>query len=242
MPFWESQQVLTAYQWIFRAVVVFTWLFVMTKLMGQREIGRLTLFDFVIAITIGSVSAGSLGNSQTDLNGVLLTTGTLALLNIIIAVLALKSLTFRRIVQGEPLVLIQNGKLLEDTMRKARINVDDLLMGLRRNKVPNLSDVEFAVLEPNGKISVIPKSQSRNVKPKDLNIDTNYEGFPTVVIEDGNILKDNLQENNLDVDWLKGELENQGVEDKDKVLAAMLDTQGRLYISKKNQKNEELIH
>lgn len=242
MPFWESQQALTAYQWIIRAVVVFIWLFVMTKLMGQREIGRLTLFDFVIAITIGSVSAGSLGNSQTDLNGVLLTTGTLALLNIIIAVLALKSLSFRRIMQGEPLVLIQNGKLLEDTMRKARINVDDLLMGLRRNKVPNLSDVEFAVLEPNGKISVIPKSQSRNLKPKDLNIDTNYEGFPTVVIEDGNILKDNLQENNLDVEWLEEELEKQGVEDKDNILAAMLDTQGRLYISKKNQKNEELIH
>ncbi len=148
----------------------------------------------------------------------------------------LKNPKFGRIIQGEPIVLIKNGKILEDTMRKVRINLDDLLMGLRRNKLPNLSDVEFAILEPNGKISVIPKSQARPVRPQDLKIDTQYEGLPVMVIEDGNILEDNLEENNLDSKWLEKELKRQGIHDVNEVFAATLDTQGRLFVSKKLDK------
>ncbi len=233
MEFWKSQESLIYYQWIARAIVMFFWLVLMTKIMGQRQIGRLTLLDFIIGITIGSITAGSLNNSRSSLVSVLLTIGTLTGIDVFLTYISLKNAKFRRIFQGEPKILIKNGKLLEDTMRKAKINLDDLLMELRLKKLANLADTEFAILEPNGKISVMPKSQARAVRPSDLNIDTQYEGYPVMIIEDGNILEDNLAENNLDKAWLNDELQKQGIYNESIVLAAMLDTQGRLFISKK---------
>ncbi|MFW5980542.1 MAG: YetF domain-containing protein [Halanaerobiaceae bacterium] len=234
MQFWEAQSALTIFQWMVRTGVTFIWLLFLTRLMGQRQVGRLTLFDFIIAIMIGSVAAGGLNNSRTNLIGVFASLTTLAVIDIFISFLSLKFSKFRRLIQGEPKVLIKNGKIIEKTLKNTRINLDDLLVGLRRNKLPNIADVEYAVLEPNGKISVIPKSQSRPLKPRDLNIDTNYEGYPIVVIEDGNILQDNLAENNLDTEWLEKELKKQGIHDENQVMAAILDTQGKLYVNKKN--------
>lgn len=233
IDFWISQESLLYYQWIARSIIIFFWLVLIGKITGQRQIGRLTFLDFVIAITIGSVAAGSLNNSRTNLINVMITIGTLTAVDVILNYVSLKNAKLRRIFQGEPKILIKNGKLLEDTMRKAKINIDDLLMELRLKKMSDLADTEFAVLESNGKISVIPKSQARAVKPKDLNIDTQYEGYPVMIIEDGNILEDNLQENGLDKKWLYEELEKHGLDNERKVLAAILDTQGRLFISRK---------
>lgn len=233
MAFWQAQESLLYYQWIMRAVIMFFWLIFMTKITGQRQIGRLTLLDFILGITIGSITAGALNNSQVSLPSVLLTIGALTALDFLFSYVSLKNSKFRRLLQGEPKILIKNGKLLEKTLRNTRINLDDLLMELRQKKLPNLSDTEFAILEPNGKISVIPKSQARNVKPSDLNINTQYEGYPVMIIEDGNILQDNLRENSLDEEWLFNELKKQGINDQNSIIAAMLDTQGRLFISKR---------
>lgn len=233
MFFWQEQGSLLPYQWVLRAVVIFFWLFLMTKIMGQRQIGRLTLLDFIISIVIGSVAAGSLNSSRNSLTGVLIVIGTLTAIDVLIAYISLKNAKFRRIFQGEPLLLIKDGKIIKDSLTKGRINLDDLLMGLRRKNYPNFHDTEFAILEPNGKISVIPKSQSRPLRPQDLKISTQYEGYPVMVLEDGNIIEDNLEKNNLDSRWLLSELKRQGVEDQDCVMAAMLDTKGKLFISKK---------
>lgn len=241
MPFWEGQETLTPLQWVIRAAVMYTWLLFIAKLMGQREVGRLTLFDFVISIIIGTVSASPLTNSRTDVSGAIIAVSTLGAFDIALSYLSLWNAKFRRVVQDEPIVLVQNGQLLEDTMRRTRFNLDDLLAELRQNNVPNLSDVEFAILEPNGKLSVIPKSQARPLTPRDLNVPTPYEGMPTVLIEDGNILQDNLRKNQLDETWLLGQLRQQGVNNPNDVLAVMLDTQGRLFVSKKNQTNEQFI-
>lgn len=231
MPFWEGQASLTILQWSLRAVTVIGWLLLVTKLMGQREIARLNLFDFVVAIAIGSIAAQPLATPRDDLLGPLVSIGVLGLTNIVLAYLALKNAKFRRIVQDEPLVLIQNGKILYQMMKKARLNLDDLLAELRLKNVPNLHDVEFAILEQNGQLSVIPKSQARPVTPQDLNVPTEYEGMPTVVLEDGNIIEDNLRRIGLDKDWLLEQLPRHGVPDPKAVAVAMVDTRGRLYVS-----------
>ncbi|MDO9535052.1 MAG: DUF421 domain-containing protein [Bacillota bacterium] len=239
MPFWESQESLTVLQWMLRTAVMFWWLLFMTKLMGQRQIGRLTVFDFIVAFTVGGIAAGVLNNTRNGLVGAITTIGTLAALDIAVSFLALKNAKIRRILQDEPLVLIQNGRLIEDMMRKARFNLDDLLLELRQNNIANLHDVEFAILESNGKLSVIPKSQARPLQPSDLQIPTNYEGMPTVLIEDGNIIEDNLRRINLDKTWLLDQLRQRNIDNPGSVLVAMLDTLGKLYISKKN---ERFIH
>lgn len=242
MPFWEDQQSLTVLGWIARVTVTYLWLLFITKLMGQREVGRLTLFDFVISITIGSISASPLSSSSQNLIPALISITVLGTLHITFAYIALKNAKFRRIVQEEPLVLIQNGTILEDTLRKARYNLDDLLSELRLKNVPDPADVEFAILEPTGRLSVVPKSQARPVLPRDLQLSTAYEGLPSVLIEDGNVLQDNLNENKLSEDWLREELENLGITDPNAVMIAVLNTRGQLYVSKKGQSNDEWVH
>ena len=234
MPFWESQQSLTYIEWILRATVAFFWLLLVTKLIGQREIGRLTLFDFIVAITIGSVLAASLSSSTSSLTNALLTISVIGILDIVLAFTSLKYSKFRRLVQEEPIVLIKDGQILKDTLRKTRITLDDLLMELRQKNFPNLSDIEFAILEQNGKVSVIPKSQARPVRPQDLKLPTQYEGLPSILIEDGNIVEDNLNENNLSKEWLLNKLKELGIENEKSVFTAMLDTTGRFYVSGKN--------
>ena len=234
MAFWESQAALTVLQWVLRTVVIFWWLLVITKLMGQREMGRLNAFDFVVLITFGSVAAGVLNNPELNLRGALVSIGTLGLLNIAVAYFALKNRHFRRVVQDEPLVLVQNGRLIEKMLYRARLNLDDLLVELRQHNLPNLHDVEFAILESNGRISIIPKSQVRPVMPRDLALPTEYEGLPAIVIEDGSIIDENLEKNGLSRDWLAAQLRAQGYENRSAILAAMLDTRGRLYIARKN--------
>lgn len=238
MPFWEAQPALTAVQWILRAVVLYLYLLTLTKIMGQREIGRLSLFDFIIGITMGSTAAGALSNSTSDLIGVMITVAVMALFEIILSLLSLKFSRFRRVVEDEPIILVQNGKLLVEAMKKTRINLDDLMSMLRQKNYFNLSQVEFAILEPNGKLSVIPKSQNRPVTPSDLNIATNYEGYPVMVIEDGNIIQDNLKRNHLTEQWLREQLRINNISSHSEVFAAMLDTQGRLYFSLKNNASE----
>lgn len=236
MPFWDGQESLTIVQWVLRAMVIFIWLLLATKLMGQRQIGRLTAFDFIVAFTVGGTAAGVLNNSRNALIGALTTIATMTVLDIGAAYLSLKNAKLRRLVQDEPLVLIQNGRLIESMMRKARFNLDDLMLELRQKDIHNLNDVEFAILESNGKLSVLPKSQARPVQPRDLGIPTNYEGIPTILIEDGNIVEDNLYKSNLNKSWLFEQLKLRGIKDPKDVLVALLDTQGKLFVCKKNEK------
>ena len=215
------------------------WLLLAIKIKGQREIGRLNAFDFIVAVTFGSIAASALSNSEIGLQGPLITIISFVLLDVLMSYIALKNIKLRRIVQDEPLVIVQNGRIIENMMYRARLNIDDLMMELRQKKIPNLNDVEFAILESNGKISIIPKSQYRMVQPRDLKINTEYEGLPTILIEDGNIINDNLKKSGLSREWLFDELKKKGFDSPNNILIALLDTTGRLYLS---EKNEKFIH
>lgn len=238
MPFWQAQESLLIHQWILRGVVTYLWLLLISKLMGQRELAHLTLFDFLIVFTVGGAAVGPLSHANTGLVGALTSVATLGALNIAVAYLGLRHSKLRRVVQDEPIILIQNGKILPNMMRKVRVNLDGLLMELRQANVMNIHDVEFAILESSGKISVIPKSQARPVTPRDMGIATDYEGMPTVIIEDGNVLEDNLRKKSLSKKWLDDQLRAQGLSNPDQVFAAVLNSAGELYISKADQEYE----
>lgn len=240
MPFWQSQADLTLLQWFLRACIVFVYLLLLTKLMGQKEIGRFSLFDFIISITFGSIAAGALNSSRTELPGVAVVLATLAGLQILLSIIALKFSRLRRVLEEEPIILIQNGKLLENAMRKCRINLDDLMSRLRQKNYFYLDQVEFAVLEPNGQVTVLPKSQNRAATPADLSLRTQYEGYPTFLIEDGNIINENLRLINLTESWLLDQLKKNNISSPKDVLVAMLDTQGKLYYSLKNAASERI--
>lgn len=236
MALWLGGNSLSIWQWAAKAVIIFLWLFAMARVMGQRQISQMTLFDFTVAITIGSVAGGALASTQSGTVGPLTVIAVVAGLNVLIALPAMRFSKLRRVFQGEPLVLVKDGRLMENTMRRARLNLDHLLECVRLSGIAGLSDVEFAVLEPSGRVSVMPRSQARPATPSDLGLPTAYEGMPTVLIEDGHIVEDNLKENLLDRAWLMEQLGNQGVHDPRDVMAAMLDTKGRLFVSLKAQR------
>jgi uncharacterized membrane protein YcaP (DUF421 family) len=135
--------------------------------------------------------------------------------------------------EGEPTLVIQNGKILAKNMSRCRYNIDDMLLQLRTQGVFNVDDVEFAVLESNGQLSVLRKSHKQPVTREDLKIPSGYEGLSSEMIVDGEIIYQNLQQNNLDEAWLILELERQGIRSPKEIMLASLDTRGNLYVDKK---------
>jgi len=217
---------------IYRTVFVYFLVLLIIRMMGKREIGQLSPFDFVVAVIIAELAAIPMEATDVPVWHSILPLIVLGLLEVIMSYATLFSRTLRGIVCGHPQVIIKSGRLLRDEMRKARYNLDDLLEQLREKGIVDVGDVEFAVLETSGKLSVILKSQHRPVTPADLGISTTYEGLPTVLVMDGSVITKNLKEIDLDENWLNEQLRERGLNPK-KVLLATLGTNGRLFVNKK---------
>lgn len=218
---------------IIRSVIAFFSLLLLTRIMGKQQIAELTFFDYVVGITIGSIA--STLSVQVNQN----TTATLAgmiiwaILPIILAYLSLHSIWIRKVIEGEGTVVIENCKIMEKNLGKLRLSIDDLLSQLRIQGIFDIADVEFAIFESNGKLSIEKKSQKRPVTPSDLKLTTQYEGLPTNLIEDGTILVDALNSLNLSKAWLHHQLEKVSILDAKLVSIAQLDTRGYLYVDLK---------
>lgn len=218
-----------------RTVVMYLFILVMTRLMGKREIGSLSPFDLVVAIMIAELGSIPLETRSIPLLHGLLPIAVLTGLEILFSYISLKHEGIRRLITGEPTVLVENGRILHDNLKKIRYNLSDLLHQLRDKNIFNVADVEFAILETSGRLSVLPRSQKRPVTPEDLGISTKYEGLVHPLIADGIVQYQHLSALGLDVYWLKNELKKHGVDRFDDVLLATLDAQGNLYVSKKRE-------
>lgn len=218
----------------------FITLFLISKVLGKKLISQMTLFDFFSVITLGILTAFfviEVKNSGPIFLALLLWVIYLAILGVI----SLKNRKIRQFIEDKPLVLVQNGHILEENMGKSRIDLDSLLARLRAKNVFNLADVEFALLETDGQVSVIPKSQKRPVNAADLNISTTYEGLSTDLIIDGQIIYQNLEQVGLDIQWLKDQLIIQKINSVEDIALAQLDTNGQLYIDLKSDKIQSEI-
>ncbi|MBM7855296.1 uncharacterized membrane protein YcaP (DUF421 family) [Desulfohalotomaculum tongense] len=220
---------------IIRTIILFSLIAVALRLMGKRQIGQLQPFELVIIILLAELAVIPMADIGVPLVSGIVAIITLVLFQVTLSYLSLKSERARGIICGRPSVLIENGKIIDQELRRLRYNINDLLEQLRVKNVPNIADVEFAILETSGDLSVIPKSQKRPVIPEDLNISTTYEGLPTTLIIDGLVLRENLAKCSLNEEWLQSELEKLGVKDVKDVLFASLDTGGRLFYQKKSK-------
>lgn len=218
---------------VIRTLILYTLVIVALRLMGKREIGQLQPFELVVIIMISELAAIPSENVGIPILSGVIPILVLLLTSLTLAWISLKSEKARTVICGTPSVLIQRGKILEDELRKNRYNLTDLLEELRIKNIPNIADVEFAVLETNGQLSVFPKSQKRPVTPEDLHITTQYEGLPLTIIMDGILNSKNLKQGNKDLNWLKGELKKQSIDKIEDVLIASLDSSGTLYVQAK---------
>lgn len=187
-----------------------------------------------MGITIGSTASTLATNTETPV--VAGVTSILVWSGLALAIdrLTLNNLYVSKIMKGEPIVIIKSGKLMEETMARAHYDLEELMTQLRDRGIFDLSQVEEAILETNGKLSVLVKSQYRPVTPADLHLDTQYKGMPQILVVDGNIARHRLAELKLDENWLREQLRNLGIHDLSEVMVAQLDTTGKLYVDKRS--------
>ncbi len=218
-----------------RSIILYLVVLIITRLMGKREIGQLQPFEFVISIMIANLAVIPMSDiGMSIFNGIVPILGLLTM-HLMIALFNLKSVRFRRIVCGKPTILVSKGKVDEDALKKERFNVSELQERLRENNIFNLSDVEYVILETNGDISVMTKTEKMTPTLEDLKIKKKYEGLTYNLVMDGVIIYSNLQILNKDKIWLNKQLKKYKLKPED-VLVATINEAGDFYCQGKKVK------
>ncbi|MCM3765415.1 DUF421 domain-containing protein [Neobacillus niacini] len=196
-------------QIIFRTLILYILIHIIFRIMGKREIGELSILDLVVFIMIGELAVVAIERPNVRIFDAILPMVILMLIQISMAFFSLKSKKFRDLVDGKPSIIINRGKVDEDVMRKQRYNFDDLMTQLREKDIRSIADVEFAILESSGSLSVIEKQMTNN-EPKSGDIT-----IPLIL--DGTIDEENLRKINKTNLWLRQELKKQGYRDIKKI-------------------------
>ncbi len=218
---------------IILSVVSLVVLFIITKVIGFRQISEMSFFDYVIGITIGSIAAEMSTNLDLEWWKGITAMAVYGIIGVVLSLLSQKSIAARKIISGKPIILIEKGKISKKNMKKARIELDDLLSSARGNGYFNLSDIDYAIMETTGKISFQPVGQKRNLNPKDFNFAPQNEGLYINIIMDGNIIEDNLSVAGITKKELGNMLKARGEKIEDIILGT-IDSNKQLSIFKKN--------
>ncbi|PRA79902.1 hypothetical protein CQ056_22175 [Peribacillus simplex] len=194
-----------------RALLFLVILFLVTKLLGKKQLSQLSYFEYVVGITIGSIGAEVITGLERNISVGVIGIVTTAAISFLIGVISLKSKMVRDLVEGKGTVFIKDGKIMEDNLKKERYTTDELLELLRKKDAFQVSDVEFAVLEATGDLSVMLKKENQPLTAKDLNLVVASVKEPQTVIMDGEILDEPLATIGRSRSWLHTELEKLGV-------------------------------
>ena len=217
-----------------RTIVVGVMLYIEGRVLPHRSGGPLAGYDFVFFWMMGGLTAAPLFEAKISIINTVVVVTVIYLLHYLISYLAVTNRTFARIVMGQAVPIISGGKILRHNLARNYLPLELLLSDLRTVDAPNLSEVEVAVLETNGHISVLKKSDYQPVTPKDLNIITGSSGMPAILVNDGKVIIENLAHLGYDEKWLRNELLKKGITDIQAVYVATLDSAGELYYSVKN--------
>ena len=209
---------------VYRTFLSALTLFLLAKAMGRKQIGELNTFDYIIGITIGSIASEMTVNSDVSLINCIVAMAVLSLIGILISYGTTKSMFLRRFFTGCPIILIENGKIIEKGLNKARFDINDLLQECRINGYFDISEIAYAVMEANGRISFLLKSKYTPVTLSDMKIKASKKGLCVNLIIDGNIMMEHLKNINKDSAWLLTRLENMGYSDYSNILLASCDT------------------
>ena len=213
-------------------------LFILTKLMGYRQMSQMSMFDYINGITIGSIAAEMATSLEENYVQPLTAMIVYALAAILLSWLSSRSIKARRVIEGKPLVLLNNGELYWENLKKAKIDVNEFLVHCRVNGYFDVSKLETAVLEGDGKISFLPMAAERPVTPSDLNLSAQQDYMVANVILDGKIMEENLRHTGNDEKWLKNQIKGQGAENVEDVLLATCDTSNQVTVFLKTHRKE----
>lgn len=221
---------------VIRTLILYASVTAAVRIMGKRQIGEMQPSELVVAIMISDLASVPMQAVDIPLLSGIIPVFTLIVAEVFAAFLSLKSKAIRRIITGEPSVVIRGGRIDEKELARQRFNLNDLLEQLRISGYPDISQVEIAVLETNGQLSIIPKAEARNVTVKDLKLkNAEKESIPFMLISDGKINKAELERSGKSEKWLNQELKKQKISSVKEVFVASLDENGKLFLQRKER-------
>lgn len=227
VDFWEM---------ILRTTTAFIVLLILARFMGKKQISQLTFFHYVTGITIGSIAADIAGESRTPFMNGIISMIWWAVLTVLMSYIAFKSKKARILLDDQPTIVVYEGKIVEASLKKLKLHLNDLSMMLREQSIFSIKDVHYAILETNGELSVLKKAEQEAATKKDVNAPAQTPKYlPTEVIAEGKISKRNLTELNLTEEWLYEQLKKKGIGNVKNVFYAEVQTDGSLHIDMKTE-------
>lgn len=219
----------------FRAILSLVTLFLVTKMLGKKQVSQLSLFDYVIGISIGNFAAEMTINLDSNILHGTIAVIIFGVIAYVISIATMKSIFLRRFFSGVSTIIIEDGKILEDGLKKVKFDINDFLEQAREQGYFDVSQIAFAIMESSGKISILPKSEYTPVVNKDMKVKTEKASLAANVIIDGNIMTNNLKVMKKSNNWLIKELEKKNLKLED-ILLATLDSNGKLVFFEKIDK------
>jgi len=220
---------------IFKTFILYIVIVAAMRVMGKRQIGQLQPFEFAVAVMISELAAIPLTESDRNLYHSIVPIVVLLVCQLLISFMSIKGVRIRELICGRPTLLIRNGKILEKNMRKELYTINDLLEQLRFHSISSIRDVEYGILETNGQLSVMLKSNKRPLTTEDMNVAADQESFDHDVIIDGKLIGRTLEKLNLNREWLDQQLKEFGVTDYSQVFYAAIDNKNQLHVQKKGE-------
>ncbi len=220
-----------------RSILLYIIVLVVMRLMGKREIGQLQPFELAISIMIADLASTPMADTGIPITNGIIPILALLVMHLIISILNIKSIKAREILCGKPSILIYRGKINEKNLKKERFTINELEERLRGNNVVNIGDVEYAILETSGQITVIQKPNKRNTIPEDFGIEPEYEGIAYDLVLDGKVMYENLKVLNKDYGWLKKQVEKFGIL-PEQALLVTIDGKGNFFCQENSEKKK----
>lgn len=219
---------------VVRAIISFFTLLILAKILGKEQISQLTFFDYILGITIGSIASETTVDLSSRAWPHFMGLISWAVLAYLMQYISLKWRYAAKVIEGEPVIVIMKGKIMDSILKQMKFRVSDLLVLLRNQGIFDLNEVDYAILEPNGSLSVLKKSEYLPLTPKDMNIEVKPTGISTELVYDGKLIEQNLRQMNKDKKWLMNQLKKYGIKNVSEAFLVTLNDAGTIYVDKYN--------
>lgn len=224
-----------------RAIFSLITLYLVTKLIGKKQVSELSLFDYVISISIGNFAAEMTMNLDTQSINGFVSVVTFGLIGTLVSILTMKSISLRRFFMGTPTIIIDNGKFVYKNMKRTKIDMNDFLQTARIAGYFDINQIKYALMEANGQISFLPKEEYLPVTNKNMKLNIQKEGLCANVIIDGKIMEKNLSKIKKDEKWLVKSLDVKGYKNVNEILLATVDINEKLTVFLKHE-NDNILN
>jgi uncharacterized membrane protein YcaP (DUF421 family) len=222
-----------------QTTLIFITLLILTRLLDKSQVGQLTLYEYVSGITIGSLGATIAASEPEKLWSNYYDLILFAILTYIVSVCTMKSRPFRTLLEGSPSIIIENGRIIKENMKSLRLDLDELNALLRAKDIVDIAEIQYAILETTGEMSIIRKSAFQPLTKSDMNIHLTDPTFPVELIMDGEIIEENLKSQNLTHTWLAEQLKLRNIKSASNIMYAVIDSKGQLFISAKGSSQDQ---